>query len=442
MRLDWQVLAFTGLVALGAGVLFGLAPAFEASRGAAFDALRHGARAGEGGRRIRQTLVAAEIALAFVLLIGAGLLIRSFLNLSSVSPGFRTDSIMAASVGLPAARYPSGAACLQFVERLLDSIRALPGVQSAAVVNRLPLGGGTNNAVEIQIDGRQQETGPGMMTVDRRVGSTDYFKTLAVPVLAGRAFDERDDSMGPMTAVINQSMARRFWGTADPLGARVRIQLLSGPGPWLTIVGVVGDVRHHGLSAEVQPEIWVPYTQASVNGIVFVVRTSTDVQPMLDTLRRTIQNQDPELPVTPVTLDSVVATSIQGPRSRTSLLSAFAGVALLLAVVGVAGVVAYSVSRTLRDIGVRMALGAERRDILRLVLLQGLIPAAIGVVAGIGCAMTGTRALSGMLFGVGPADPVTYAAVSTGLLITAGLACLLPAVRATRVDPVSVLRVD
>ena len=234
VRVDWQVLAFTALVALGAGVLFGLAPAFEASRGAASDALRHGARVGEGGRRIRQALVAAEIALAFVLLIGAGLLVRSFLNLSSVSPGFRTESILTASIGLPAARYPDGASCLQFFERLLASVRSLPGVQSAALVNRLPLGGATNNAVDIQIEGRQPETEPGAMSVDRRVGSTDYFELLAIPVIAGRVFDERDAPMSPMVAVINQSMARRYWGTNDPLGARVRIQLLSGPGPWLT----------------------------------------------------------------------------------------------------------------------------------------------------------------------------------------------------------------
>ena len=442
VRVDWQVLAFTALVALGAGVLFGLAPAFEASRGAASDALRHGARVGEGGRRIRQALVAAEIALAFVLLIGAGLLVRSFLNLSSVNPGFRTESIMTASIGLPAAKYPDGASCLQFFERLLASVRSLPGVQSAALVNRLPLGGATNNAVDIQIEGRQPETEPGAMSVDRRVGSTDYFELLAIPVIAGRVFDERDAPMSPMVAVINQSMARRYWGTNDPLGARVRIQLLSGPGPWLTVVGVVGDVRHHGLAAELRPEVWVPYSQAPVNGVVLVARTSTGAESMLDTLRRTIQSQDPELPVTPVTLETVVASSIQGPRSRTSLLTAFAGLALLLSVIGVAGVVAYTVSRSLRDIGVRMALGAERGDILRLVLRQGLTPAVIGVLAGIACALAGTRALSGMLFGVGHADPITYAVVSVGLVATASLACLLPALRATRVDPVSVLRVD
>jgi putative ABC transport system permease protein len=442
VRVDWQVLAFTALVAVAAGVLFGLAPAFEASRGAASDALRHGARIGEGGRRIRQALVAAEIALAFVLLIGAGLLVRSFLNLSAVNPGFRSDSLMAASIGLPAARYPDGASCLQFFDRLLASVRGLPGVQSAALVNRLPLGGATNNAVDIQIEGRPVEPEPGVMSADRRVGSPDYFAALAIPVLAGRVFEERDAPMSPLVAVVNQSLARRYWGTNDPLGARLRIQLLSGPGPWLTIVGVVGDVRHHGLAADVRPEVWVPYSQAPVNGMVVVVRTSNAAESMLDTLRRTIQSQDPELPVTPVTLQTVVATSIQGPRSRTRLLSAFAALALLLATIGVAGVVAYSVSRSLRDIGVRMALGAERRDILGLVLRQGLTPAVIGVLAGIACALGGTRALSGMLFGVGRADPMTYLIVSLGLMATAGLACLLPAVRATRVDPVSVLRVD
>jgi putative ABC transport system permease protein len=442
VRLDWQVLAFSGVVALGAGLLFGLAPAFEALRGASSDALRHGARAGEGGRRIRQSLVAAEVALAFVLLIGAGLLIRSFWKLSAVNPGFRTDNVVSVPIGLPAGRYPTSASCLQFFDRLLPAVQSLPGIESAALVNRLPLGGATNNAVDMQIEGRPAEPEPNAMNVDRRVGSPDYFKTMAIPVVGGRAFDDRDTAAGPGVAIVNQSMARRYWGAGDPLGARLRIQLLSGPGPWLTIVGVVGDVRHHGLAAEVRPEVWVPYSQAPVSGVVLVARTAGDVTPMLETLRRTIQKQDPELPVTPVTLQAVVATSIQSPRSRTSLLSTFAGLALVLAIIGVAGVVAYTVSKSVRDIGVRMALGAERRDILRLVLWQGLTPAAIGVIAGIAGALAGTRVLSGMLFGVGRGDPLTYATVAVGLVATAALACLLPATRATRVDPVSVLRVD
>jgi putative ABC transport system permease protein len=430
----------TGLVAIFAGVLFGLAPALEGSRAVPSDALRHGVRAGEGGRRLRQALVAAEIALAFVLLVGAALLIRSFWRLSSVDPGFRTDSVVAAPAGLPVARYSTGASRQQFFDRLLTSVRALPGVQSAALVNRLPLGGAANNAVDIQIEGRAPETGG--MSVDRRVGSSDYFETLGIPVIDGRVFDERDGPGAQPVALVNLSMARRYWGTGDPLGSRVRIQLLSGPGPWMTIVGVVGDVRHHGLDAEVRPEVWVPYTQAPVTGVTLVVRTGVEAATILDPLRRTIQNQDPELPVSPVTLQTVVEQSVQGPRSRTSLLSAFAGLALLLATIGIAGVVAYTVSRMLRDIGVRMALGAGRRDILRLVLVQGLAPAVLGLAIGTAGALVGTRALTSMLFEVGPADPATFVSIGAGLLFTAFLACLVPAWRATRVDPVSALRVD
>jgi putative ABC transport system permease protein len=430
----------TGLVAIFAGVLFGLAPALEGSRAVPSDALRHGVRAGEGGRRLRQALVAAEIALAFVLLVGAGLLIRSFWRLSSVNPGFRTESVAAAPAGLPAARYPTFASRLQFFDRLLTSVRVLPGVQSAALVNRLPLGGAANNAVDIQIEGRAPDAGA--MSVDRRVGSSGYFETLGIPLIDGRVFNERDGPRAQPVAVINLSMARRYWGTGNPLGSRVRIQLLSGPGPWMTIVGVVGDVRHHGLAAEVRPEVWVPYAQAPVSGVTLVVRTSVEAATILDPLRRTIQNQDPELPVSPVTLQTVVEQSVQGPRSRTGLLSAFAGLALLLATIGIAGVVAYTVSRMLRDIGVRMALGASRRDILRLVLVQGLAPAVLGLAIGTAGALVGTRALTSMLFEVGPADPATFVSIGAGLLFTAFLACLVPAWRATRVDPVSVLRVD
>jgi putative ABC transport system permease protein len=440
VRIDWQVMLVTGLVAIFAGVLFGLAPALEGSRAVPSDALRHGVRAGEGGRRLRQALVAAEIALAFVLLVGAGLLIRSFWRLSSVNPGFRTESVAAAPAGLPAARYPTFASRLQFFDRLLTSVRVLPGVQSAALVNRLPLGGAANNAVDIQIEGRAPDAGA--MSVDRRVGSSGYFETLGIPLIDGRVFNERDGPRAQPVAVINLSMARRYWGTGNPLGSRVRIQLLSGPGPWMTIVGVVGDVRHHGLAAEVRPEVWVPYAQAPVSGVTLVVRTSVEAATILDPLRRTIQNQDPELPVSPVTLQTVVEQSVQGPRSRTGLLSAFAGLALLLATIGIAGVVAYTVSRMLRDIGVRMALGASRRDILRLVLVQGLAPAVLGLAIGTAGALVGTRALTSMLFEVGPADPATFVSIGAGLLFTAFLACLVPAWRATRVDPVSVLRVD
>jgi putative ABC transport system permease protein len=440
VTLDGVVLVVTTAVAFVAGLAFGLAPALESSRTGAADALREGSRTGTGGRRLRQALVTVEVALAFVLLASSGLLLRSFWRLSDVEPGFRTARIVAAPLGLPDARYPSGATRQQLFDRLLAGTGALPGVESVAIVNRLPLGGAANNAVEFEIEGRPPR--PDGMSADRRVGSPAYFATLGIPLSEGRTFSASDTAARPLVAVVNRAFTKRYWGPETPIGGRVRIGLLSGPGPWLTIVGVVGDVRHHGLDAEIRPEIWVPYAQAPVNGMVLVARTAMDPLALIDPLRRTVQSLDPELPVTPVTLEHVVSASIAGPRSRATLLSAFAAVALLLSTVGIAGVVAYNVSRMKRDIAVRMALGADRRSILGLVLRNGLRPAAAGLVIGVGCALLATRAMASLLFEIQPGDAVTFITVALGLLLVAAVACLLPAIRATRVSPVSALHVD
>jgi putative ABC transport system permease protein len=280
------------------------------------------------------------------------------------------------------------------------------------------------------------------MNVDRRIGSTSYFETMGIPVIAGRTFEPADAPASTPIAVINNEMARRFWPDGDAIGARARIQLLSGPGPWLTIVGVVGNVRHHGLDADVRPELWVPYSQAAVNGMVLVASASVDPESLIPSVRRTVQGLDTELPVTPSTLSAVVTASVAAPRSRTTLLSAFAAVALMLATVGIAGVVAYTVSRMTRDIGVRLALGADRRDILRLVLRQALSPTLAGLAIGIAAALVATRALATLLFEITPSDPLTFVSVAAGLLTIATLASLVPARRAMRVDPVSVLRVE
>ena len=444
VRVDGFVLAVTGAVAFVAGLAFGVVPAVVAARSGPADALRHGARAGTGGRRLRQALVTIEVALAFVLLTASGLLLRSFWRLTDVDPGFRTERMITAAVGLPPARYPAAPQRVQFYDRLLAEMRALPGVDNAAIVNRLPLSHSANNAVNIQIQGREAESldPNNPLNVDRRIGSTSYFETMSIPVVAGRTFEDADAPMAPPIAVINSEMSRRLWPDGNAIGARVRIQLLSGPGPWLTIVGVVGNVRHHGLDAQVRPELWVPYAQAAVNGMVLVARTSVDPESLIPSVRRAVQTLDSELPVSPSTLESVVTASVAGPRSRTALLSAFAAVALILATVGIAGVVAYTVARMTRDIGVRLALGADRRDILRLVLRQALSPTLAGLAIGIGAALLATRALTTMLFEIAPSDPLTFASVAAGLLTIATGASLVPALRAMRVDPVSVLRVD
>ena len=440
VTVDWFVVVVTGAMAVSAGLLFGMAPAFSASKSGPADALRHGARAGSRGKRLRQGLVTVEVALAFVLLTAAGLMLRSFWRLSDVDPGFRTERMIAAPLSLPSARYPNGSDRAQFFERLVYSTRQLPGIQSAALVNRLPLSGSTNNAVNIHLEGRPAD--PRSMNVDRRIASPDYFTAMGISRFAGRVFAETDTAQSLPVTVINTEMARRYWPAADPIGARVRIELLSGPGPWLTVVGVVGSVRHHGLDAEVRPELWVPYAQAPVNGMVLIARTSVEPESLLASVRRTVQAVDPELPVVPSTMEAIFHGSIAGPRSRTTLLLAFASVALILATVGIAGVVAYTVSRMTRDIGVHLALGADRRGILRMVLQQALTPTLVGLGVGIVAALGATTLLTTMLFEVRPSDPGTFSAVAAGLLFVAIVASLLPALRATRVDPVSVLRVD
>lgn len=440
VRLDGVVLAGTMAIALAAGVLFGIVPALQGSATSASDALREGARAGTGGRRLRQGLVALEVALAFVLLTGSGLLLRSLARLTSVDPGFRTEAVVAAPVALPDARYPTAPARQVFFDRLLASTSAVPGVERTALVNRLPLGGATNNAVEFEIEGRAPR--PGELNADRRIATPDYFATMSIPVLAGRVFTAADTDSGPRVAVVNAAFQSRYFGTGSALGSRIRIRLLSGPGPWLTIVGVVADVKHHGLGADVHPEIWVPLAQAPVNGMVLVARTGPAPESMFGAIRGAVHELDPELPVMPAALSQVVRSSTAGPRSRAALLTSFAAVALALAMVGVAGVMAYNMARMRRDIGVRLALGADRPAIITLALRSGLLPAIGGLAFGVAAALAATRLLGSLLFDVRPTDPLTFAAAGLAVLGVALLACLLPAVRASRINPVSVLRVE
>jgi putative ABC transport system permease protein len=438
--LDPPVLIFTSVVALATGVLFGLAPAFQASRGGLPDSLRQGSRAGAGSSRLRGALVVAEVALATVLVAGSGLLVRSLVKLTNVDPGFRTERVVSAGIFLSDAKYPQPADKLAFFERAIASVQALPGVESAGIVNRLPLGGATNNSTFVVIDGQTVTRGQ-VPLIDRRIASIDYFRTLSVPLVAGRFFDSRDTPSGARVAIVNRTMAK-MWGGTDPIGRRVALGTLARPGTWLTIVGVVGDVRHHGLGRAAHPELWVPSAQAPVNGMVLVARTRTDPAAMTDDIRGIIRSMDPEIPAPASTMEEVVTASVQAPRSRTLLVGGFALLALALAAIGIYGVVSYAVSRMTRDIGVRMALGARTSDIRRLILRQGLTPVVAGLLVGTAAALLAMRAIESMLFEVTPGDPLTLAAVTVGLLGIGVLACLIPARRAARVDPVTALRME
>jgi predicted permease len=384
--------------------------------------------------------VVSEVALALVLLVGAGLLIRSFGRLSRVDPGFRTDKLVAMGLALPDTRYRSQAPRVAFYEQVMQRLRALPGVEAVAAVNRLPLGG-SNVMIGVTVEGSAQPESPA--SVDRRVVTPEYFRTLGIPVVKGRGFTDSDRTGAPAVAVINQTMARRFWPNDDPMGRRVQLRIGPSGGLLVGVVGVAGDIKHHGLDTEPKPEIYVPYAQAGVQGMTIVMRTGVPPDRLMSAVRQQVWTLDKQIPVPSIrTLDDVLAASIARPRFRTLLLGLFAGLALLLSAVGIYGVIAYAVSRRTNEIGLRMALGAEVTDILGIVLRQAFVLTLAGIAVGVVGAAFLTRLLTNLLYEVPPTDPLTFATVTVGLMGVALLASYLPAWRATRVDPTVALRVE
>jgi putative ABC transport system permease protein len=432
------IAAFAGLIV---AMLVALVTAVQSSRAAVFSMIRDGSRTVEGGGQgMRAALVFAEVALALVLLVSAGLLVRSFWSLSRVDPGFRTDRLLASGVAMPGTRYPTPEARRAFVARALDRIQALPGVARTAAVNRLPLGG-ANVLVGVEIEGQPQKEGPVFM--DRRVVTATYFSTLGIPLRSGRAFvtgDRADAADG--VVIVNEAVTRRFWPGGNALDRRLRLMLRNGPGPWLRVVGVVGDVRHHGLDQPAQPEVYVPYAQAAVESMVFLAQTHGDPLQLAAPVRQALQGLDPLLPVRQETPAGLVDASIAEPRLRALLFNGFGLAALLLSALGIYGVVAHAVERRTREIGVRMALGATRASILGLVMRSGMRMVIAGAAAGLVAAALVTRALRGLLFGVPALDPLTFAGVTGLLLLVAVFAILVPALRAMRLDPTTALRID
>ena len=448
ISIDAPVFGFTVAVSLITGILFGLAPALRLSNVDRTQALKEGAMQGASGfdlfrrNRTRSLLAVAEIALAMILVVGAGLLINSFMKLSSVDPGYNPENVLTFQVSLPQARYPD-AQRIQFYDQLGGELRQLPGVASAGMANTLPLQPGVMR-ISLMIQGRPAPTRPEEMVLgDIRIVSPDYAEAMGVKVLDGRDFNAGDRAGQPNVAMINKTMARRHFADENPIGQRVR---LGGPNPW-EIVGVLDDVRHSGLDAEPQPEIYMDYRQArgelqrGPSGMFFAVRTAEEPGALAGSVRSLVQRLDANLTIDNVaTMEQRVADSVARPRFYAVLLGIFASVALTLAAVGIYGVMAYSVSQRTREIGIRVALGAPRREVLGLVLRQGLTLAAIGIAAGLAGALAVTRYLENMLFGLTPFDPSTFAAVSVLLAAIALIACYVPARRATRVDPIVALR--
>jgi putative ABC transport system permease protein len=450
VSIDFSVLGFTLLMAVIGGMLFGLAPARHAWRVDLRDALSETSRGstGRGVLHARSLLVVAEIALAMLLLAGAGLLLRSFDRLSNVAPGFTTDHILIGDLLLSPVAYKDSAVRMNFFDRVLEQTAALPGVRSAGAASFLPVSG-RGSALHFNIQGRPPASPRDFTIANYRTVSPGYFKTLEIPLISGRFIDERDREDAPDVCVINASMAKTYFPNQSPLGQHLQVGATPDKDiPWMEIVGIVGDVKQ-ALASEAPTEIYFPTRQGNkipvlpVFGLSVVVRTAGDPMAMANALRGVVRSIDANQPIVKMrTMDQNISDSIAQPRFRTVLLAIFAGLALSLAAVGIFSVMAYSVTQRTRELGVRMALGASRGRVLQLVLGHGMRLTLLGVVLGGVGTFAVSRYIQSLLFNVSPHDPATLPAVAAGLVVVSMIACYLPARRATQVDPMVALRQD
>jgi putative ABC transport system permease protein len=442
---DGRALIFTVAVSLFTGILFGLAPALHASRFNLFRSLKEGSRSateGVGRSRIRALLVISQVSLAVVLLIGASLLIESVFHLLHESPGFEPQGVMAFNLDLPDSRYGKPEQSADFFRDLLGRIRSVPGVTNASGVLPLPLSG-DRMRTSFEIEGQPMAKSDLPSTNIRAVG-LDYFQTMRIPLLAGREFGARDNRQAPHVVIINQTLARRFFGRESPIGKHIKPGMTSGKSDSLCeIVGVVGDVKHRRLWLPDEPETYVPYDQNPIGGMSIVVRSADDPMTLLPALRTQVQALDPQLPLYKAQrMEDYVAASVAQRRFTSLLCSIFAGAGLLLAVVGLFGVISYNVAQRTHEIGVRVAVGAEKADILRLILQEGMAITLVGVGVGLVGAIGLSSLVKSQLFGISATDPMTFLGVVVTLSLVALAACYLPARRAARVDPMVALRYE
>jgi putative ABC transport system permease protein len=441
--LDLRVLGFAVLVSLFAGVAFGLIPAVQASRPDLNETLKEGGRGSQGGarNRIRSGLIVSEVALALVLLVGAGLLLNSFFRLYNVSPGFNTQNALTMQISLPGNKYPDAKRRTAFFERVLERIESLPGVEAAGVMGTMPINGSPD--IFFAVSGRPGQPENGYST-DFDFCSPNYFRAMGIPLLKGRSFDQRDRVGSSRVVIISEALAREYFPNEEPLGKRIHLDVSTGKidEGW-EIVGVVGDVRMRGLGEMIKPCVYRPQAFSPWGSGRLLIRTVGTPLALTEGVRKAVFEVDPSQPVANVrTVEDVIAASVAQRRFSLMLLSTFAGAALLLAAIGLYGVVAYTVAQRTREIGIRMALGANRGAVVALVLRQGMKLAGIGIVVGIAGALGLTRVLTKLLYGVKPNDPLTFAGVSLVLLCVAVLASWLPARRAGRVDPIVALRTE
>jgi putative ABC transport system permease protein len=445
VNVDGRVMLFTLAISLATGLLFGLAPALQASKANLQETLKEGGRssaADRGGQSLRRALVVAEVALSLMLLVGAGLLIRSFARLQGVSPGFEPGGVLTFNLALPRAKYPSDTAQIAFYDRVLAELAATPGVQSVGATSVMPFGGDWSTGT-FTVEGYEPpENGPRPWG-DIRIVSPRFLPTLKAPLLKGRMLTDQDAPGAPLAVVVDEEAAKRFWPNEDPVGKRIGRGSRDGQPIWWTVVGVVGHTAHEGLDAERRVQLYYPYRQSGTPFMSVAVRAAPGGDPsaLVPAVRRAVRAVDKDQPLAGIrTMEELLERSVGQRRLSMLLLGVFAGIALLLASVGIYGVMSYAVTQRSHELGVRMALGAARGNVLRLVMRQGMLLCAAGVVLGLLGALALTRLIAGQLYQVPATDPVTFAAVALLLTGVASVATLVPALRATRVDPVVALR--
>ncbi|HLE63217.1 MAG TPA: ABC transporter permease, partial [Pyrinomonadaceae bacterium] len=448
IRLDYRVVLFTLGISILTGVLFGLAPAFQAAKSDLTDALKEGGRGASEGRHrvhLRSLLVISEFALALILLIGSGLMIKSFLRLQEVKPGFAPNRLLTMRVALPEAKYSDFEKSRAFFENLFARLKARPEVTSVGAINLLPFGGSSGDRSFTIED---QPVAPGQPHPDEQVRfvSAEYFTTMGIPLLRGRDITARDLPDTPQVVIANEALVRKYWPNEEALGKRISFSTRRLK--WYEIVGVVGNVKHRGLDLQDAPEFYIPFLQplfadSNVPPMYVVTRTSHEPLSAASLVRDEVAAIDRDQPVSSLmTMEQRISDSVAPRRFNMFLMGLFAALALILAAIGVYGIMAFSVSQRAHEIGIRIALGAGRRDVLKLVLRSGLGLALIGIAIGLAVAFAATRVMSTLLFGVSPTDPMTFLGEALLLAFVGLLACYIPARRATKVDPLVALRYE
>lgn len=441
--LDLRVLGFTFLLSLLTGVVFGLIPAIKASKVEFNELLKDSTRGSTGGVHhayLRRLTIISEVALSLLLLIGAGLMIKSFRLLQHTSPGFNPDNLLTARVFLNTDDYPETQQKAAFFHQALDQLQIIPGVQSVGATTALPLSGSSNN-FRFSVDGQVASASAEKPQAQYRAISPDYFRTMGIPLIKGREFTDRDEANAPGVVVINETMARRIFPDGEALGKHLTITY-GKPVP-REIVGIVGDAKHLRLNEAAKPEMYVPYLQNPWSSMTFVVRTSIPPDEIIPTVRQQIWSVNKNQPIDKIlTMNQILYDSVAQPRLSAFLLGVFAALAFLLSAVGIFGVMSYLVSQRTHEMGIRMALGASSADIFKLVIKQGMTNVLFGIALGLILSLIATRILTGLLYGISATDPVTIVQASLLLAVTALLACLIPARQATRSDPLTALRTE